>query len=111
MPPINDYDDDRHKREELARRERRKNAKSQKSEGQIEKKERGKSTLKRFSKNTEVNEKNTRPHRRQHHLHFKLFSSNEHRDLRLHLNLEMLLPVHQLVLVLLAQISTKNCER
>jgi len=37
MPPINDYDDDRHKREELARRERRKNAKSQKSEGQIEK--------------------------------------------------------------------------
>lgn len=24
MPPINDYDDDRHKREELARRERRK---------------------------------------------------------------------------------------
>ncbi|VEU36189.1 unnamed protein product [Pseudo-nitzschia multistriata] len=75
------------------------------------KKEKERSTLKRLSESTEVNEKSRRRNRKQHPLRFSLSSNREHKVLRLHSSSEMLLLVLQSVPVLSEQILTKNLER
>jgi len=72
------------------------------------KKEKGKSTPRKFFKNTEGNEKGKRPHLRQHRRLSKLSSNNGPRGSRLHSNFEMLPLDPRLAPVLSARISMTN---
>lgn len=149
MPSSSDYNDERHKKEEAARRERRKvsrlqcssvcfiltnagfyaqkmpmflifaffakhcvshpsqsatdrtqNTKNQKPSER--KKGNEKSTPKKFSRNTA--EKSKRRHPNRHRPHFRHFSNNGRRDLKLHSSSEMLPLGPRLVPVLLVPI-------